>query len=161
MDKKVSLYLYVITKRNKTLNNIIIFFNNVSSKFFFIVYIMVCIFLYIQQHGKIINFILYPLLLLISNNLLRILFKRHRPHTYLNFKDGYKKSFSFPSNHSACSSVIACVCFFIHPTLGLFLLLCSFITGITRVMCGLHYLFDVLAGWLIGIIFGLIGFIYF
>lgn len=160
MDKQISLYLYNLTKKNNTLNCISNCVTNISSKFFFIVYSMTCIFIYIQQHGKIINFILSPLLLLITNNLLRIVFKRPRPNTYLNYNN-CKQSFSFPSNHSACSSVIASVCFFINPGFGILMLICSFITGLSRVMCGLHYLFDVLAGWLIGIIFAVVGFMYF
>ena len=161
MDKFVYLSLYNWAKKNKVVNCINLYTVKFSSKFFFAAYSFTCIILILDRNSKIIIFLLAPLFLLITNTCLRKLFKRVRPYEKLdldvNGRDN-KESFSFPSNHAACSSVIATVIFFINPTLGIFLIICSVITGISRVIAGIHYPSDIVAGWSIGALFGMIGF---
>lgn len=160
MDKKISYTLYSFSKKNNSINLINIYIENWSSRLFFFVYISALLFLAFSKHDKLIYFILSPLILVITNNLLRKIFKRARPQ-YIYNKENIKKSYSFPSNHSACSCVIATACFFVNPILGISMFICSIIVGFNRVMSGFHYISDVLVGWIIGIIIGLLGFMYF
>ncbi len=69
------------------------------------------------------------------------------------------KGKSFPSRHAACGSVIAVTALFTAPALGWVLLIVSLLVALSRVMAGVHYIKDVLAGWLLGAAVGLLGFL--
>jgi len=159
MDKLIFLELYNLSKKNRSIKYINDSIVKLSSKFFFTIYVFFCVILVFEGNSKVINFLLSPLFLLITNICLRKIFKRIRPYEKMNLHtSNIKKSFSFPSNHAACSSVIATVCFFINPYFGIILIICSFITGISRIISGLHYPSDIFVGWLVGFLFGFIGF---
>jgi membrane-associated phospholipid phosphatase len=54
--------------------------------------------------------------------------------------------------------VISLAFWLIKPYIALALLLLAFFTGVSRVCAGVHYPFDVMLGWLIGGVFGVLGF---
>lgn len=90
----------------------------------------------------------------LSAQLLKPLVGRIRPsHTLtdsinLLVKKGGK--FSFPSNHASNSMVLAVVIgYFWRPVLP-YLFGLSILIGFTRVYVGVHYPFDVVAGWVFG-----------
>jgi undecaprenyl-diphosphatase len=62
---------------------------------------------------------------------------------------------SFPSGHAARSLMLAVVALGIGPVwLGLLLLIWAPLVSLARVAMGLHYLSDVLAGMLVGLVIG-------
>lgn len=64
---------------------------------------------------------------------------------------------SFPSGHAARSAALVVIAFAIGPPwFGLLMALWAPWVGLSRVALGLHYLFDVLAGWLVGAVMGFI-----
>ena len=64
---------------------------------------------------------------------------------------------SFPSGHAVRSLMLGVIALGIAPAwLGTLLILWAPLVGIARVMIGVHYVSDVVAGWLLGILFGLI-----
>lgn len=66
-----------------------------------------------------------------------------------------KSSKSFPSNHAANTSAFAAtVVFFVGCKAGLPFVILAFLIGYSRVYCGVHFPFDVLAGWFIGALLG-------
>ena len=66
---------------------------------------------------------------------------------------------SFPSRHTASAFIIAMSGFLLSPILAGILLLVAAIIAITRIIAGVHYISDVLAGMLISVGIGLIFFI--
>lgn len=64
---------------------------------------------------------------------------------------------SFPSGHAARSATLAVMAIAIGPPwFAIILVIWSPWVGISRVALGVHYLSDVVAGWLVGVVMGLI-----
>jgi|SRR3989344_5749826 len=86
-------------------------------------------------------------------NLIKLFFFRHRPvkKDFSNFLEKIDAG-SFPSIHSARSSFVFISFFFLtsFPVNWIFLLL-ILVVGLTRILLKKHYLFDVLAGYAIGL----------
>jgi len=66
--------------------------------------------------------------------------------------------FSFPSGHSITAFAIALSLGFYYPALLVGLLFCAASVAASRVILGLHYLSDVVAGLLIGALIGMAAF---
>jgi undecaprenyl-diphosphatase len=63
---------------------------------------------------------------------------------------------SFPSGHAARAVMLAVVFLGLGPSeLGLLLLVWAFLVGLARVGMGVHYLSDVLAGMILGLLIGI------
>jgi len=72
-------------------------------------------------------------------------------------RDG--KGQSFPSRHTASAYIIAMSGFLLSPILAAVLLIVATTIGITRILAGVHFISDVVAGMLISICIGTIFFI--
>jgi undecaprenyl-diphosphatase len=62
--------------------------------------------------------------------------------------------FSFPSGHSITAFAVATPLGLHYPTLGLGLLFCAISIAISRIILGLHFLSDVVAGCTLGFLLG-------
>lgn len=78
------------------------------------------------------------------------LFHRNRPDTA-----GDQKGFSFPSSHSFASGLIITICLYFVFPLKTFLIALAVINAINRPAVGVHYIADVAAGIILGIVAGL------
>jgi undecaprenyl-diphosphatase len=65
--------------------------------------------------------------------------------------------FSFPSGHTMTAFAVAIPLLLFYPTLALGLLFCAFSIGMSRILLGMHFLSDVIAGAAIGTGLGYLG----
>jgi undecaprenyl-diphosphatase len=111
----------------------------------------------VYQHWALVSLICV-LIGAVSVLVMKFTFKRRRPEGEMG--KIYRKTdpHSFPSGHAVRSLMLGIIALGIAPTwLGILLICWAPLVGIARVMIGVHYVSDVLAGWLLGIFFGLGG----
>lgn len=88
---------------------------------------------------------------------IKFLIKRERPQGA--WGDIYRKTdpHSFPSGHAARAFMLAFLSFgFNMPILGVVILFWGICLSIARVSLGVHFLIDIIAGWGIGILLGIL-----
>ncbi len=61
---------------------------------------------------------------------------------------------SFPSGHMCFFFALSMVVYFYNKKLGWVLFISSFLMGLARVFCGVHYPLDILGGMILGILVG-------
>lgn len=79
----------------------------------------------------------------------------HRPRPFVRYRERrplvpHKENASFPSNHSMNSMAIALVLLSRKQWCGFLFLAGSMVLGISRVVCRLHYVTDVIGGFILG-----------
>lgn len=92
-----------------------------------------------------------------SHKILKELFLRPRPCYVLSdiiTPAGCGGTFSFPSNHAINNFAAATFFFLLYKNLKWILFTTAFLLSLSRVYLGLHYPSDILAGAVLGIIFG-------
>jgi undecaprenyl-diphosphatase len=90
---------------------------------------------------------------LVIVEIIRFIWYQPRPfvENQVNLLLPYSPSASFPSGHAAFFFALSFLIYFYNKKAGLLLLSASFLIGISRVFCGLHWPADILAGALVGI----------
>ncbi len=128
-----------------------------SPKFMIVLNVLLFIFIIVKKKYKLLIIVLSSISSVIINNLVKIIVRRERPD-YLRMV--MEKSYSFPSGHAMISvlffgSIIYLVNKYnlkykklITFSLSTFVLL----VGISRIYLGVHYLTDVVGGYLLGFI---------
>jgi undecaprenyl-diphosphatase len=87
--------------------------------------------------------------------LIKFTIRRKRPEGEMG--QIYRKTdpHSFPSGHAARAIMLGVIALGIAPPwLGIILILWGPLVGLARIAIGVHYISDVLAGWLLGLLFG-------
>ena len=103
---------------------------------------------------------LVPLAALILVTVLRHVFHAPRPYDQMNYYPliSHKPGNSFPSRHTASSVIIAMAFWYVCQPLGITAAALAVLVGISRVVAGLHYPRDVLAGAAVSLVVGGLGF---
>lgn len=87
-------------------------------------------------------------------NIIRFLWHRNRPYVTYHLRDLISKTDtagSFPSGHATAMFSIASIVYFYNKRFGILLYVMAVLTGVSRVIVGVHYPSDIVAGALIGI----------
>lgn len=155
-DNAISLFFSV--HNNVTFTNIFKTISFIySPKFMIVLNVLLFIFIILKKKYKLLIIVLSSISSVIINNLVKLIVRRERPD-YLRMV--MEKSYSFPSGHAMISvlffgSIIYLVNKYnlkykklITFSLSTFVLL----VGISRIYLGVHYLTDVVGGYLLGFI---------
>lgn len=109
---------------------------------------------------KWIFFLIVPAVAVVLVTLLRNWLNKPRPFERFAFaplvKHGTGKS--FPSRHTASAVVIGMACLYVNVWYGIGMLFLAGIIGLTRILAGVHHIWDVVAGSIISVACGLLGF---
>lgn len=93
-------------------------------------------------------------------SVIRKLISAKRPYEVFDFYESppkKKRGDSFPSRHAFSIFAIGTLCLFVYPMVGFITLVCGVLMCIARVLLGIHFIRDVVAGAAIGVICSIIG----
>lgn len=162
-NRKLFYSIFNFTNNNKTAKALGIFIAEYSQKFFIAIYVIGIFLVYTSNFNSVIKFVVIPFITLLYNSFLR--YKLNMPRPFV--KEGitsltdHEASGSCPSNHGASAMIIAIAYFAVNPYIAAALIVLAVITGISRIMVGVHYPFDIVLSWIIALVIGSIGFIVF
>ncbi len=161
MDARLFLLMYNFTAKRESVKWIVRQVAGLSKSFFFVMYGAGAVWLLLELPLSAIKFLAIPFMVLCYNSFLRKLVGRSRPFVHFDLEPLllHDANGSCPSNHAASAMVISLAFWLISPYISIVLIIIAFFTGISRICAGVHYPFDVLLGWLIGGITGVVGFI--
>lgn len=162
MNEKLFFILFNFANKSEIRKRFIVLLINFTQKLFFFSYIITFFYILFKQYNFIIilKYLCVPFFAFLIARILRIILKIKRPFEKFNLKSliYHKGGNSFPSNHSTSAMVLAFSIGYIFNFFIVFLIIFAIITGVLRIMAGLHYPTDVLMGFFIGFCFGYFGF---
>ena len=140
--------------------NILRIINNITTSLVYIVHPIFLLVLGVNGDSRFWKVLLVPGISFVLLSVFRNYINASRPYEIYNIipiinKDSKGKS--FPSRHVFSVFVISMTLYFISAPVGISLFLIGIIIGLVRVLGGVHFPRDVIAGALLGILFSLIG----
>lgn len=156
MDTKIYMCVYNFVQKHKALHKPIIFINDMSPKVMMVLFYGMMPILAIKLDPRIFAFAAMPLIELVLVTRFRNKIDRPRPFDVLDVTplENHSSGHSFPSLHCSSSFVITTSLFYINTTLGIIGLVVSIFVTLSRLFAGVHYPSDILAGIIIGLLFG-------
>ena len=142
--------VYILKMTNKVLTLLVYF-----------LYPLLLLLLIYQRDIRFWRVLLVPLVSFILVSIFRRKFNASRPYEVLDIVPVLDKNTSgksFPSRHVFSVFVISMAFHYICPLMGIGLMIVGFLLAVVRVMGGVHYPKDVIAGAVLGILSGLVGF---
>ncbi|MGN0438852.1 MAG: phosphatase PAP2 family protein [Lachnospiraceae bacterium] len=141
---------------------VLLFMNKILTILCYILFPLLLIMEWMTQSDLLLRSFLTAGISFVAVTLFRKAFNKTRPYEALDIvplikKD--KKGQSFPSRHVFSVFVIAMCWLYYIPIVGILLLLVGIIMAWIRVIGGVHYPIDVIAGAMIGMMSGIIGFV--
>lgn len=164
MNEKIFNILFNFANKGEFRKKIIVFLTKFTCDLFFIMYLIGGIYLIINfnKYGytELFRYIFVPFIAFLTARIIRNKIKAKRPFEKMEIKSliYHKGGNSFPSNHSTSAMVLAMALGYLFPLFIFYFIILAIITGILRIMAGVHYPIDVLMGLFIGFVFGYLGF---
>lgn len=127
----------------------------------YIIYVGLELWLLLRRDGRLVRCTLVPALVFLGGSALRRGINAPRPYEVFGISplvNKQTKGQSFPSRHVFCGSVIAVCCLWVSPPLGVFAAILAVLIAASRVLTGVHFPKDVLAGLIFGFSAGIFGF---
>lgn len=162
-----NILLTISTWRNESLTKIMILVSELSG-YFFVTFLTIFLSLVFWKKRYYLYFLINSLGVIIVNNIFKLLVNRTRPLMFMIIEE---KGKSFPSGHAMISlaffGFLGYLCYqkFNNKYLKVFSLIFSFLlillVGFSRLYLGVHYLTDVVTGYLVSGIILLIELNYF
>ncbi len=150
--QKISYFL----EKHGFLKKTVLFFTKYFPYFVLIVYPCLLFYLLITKNSMLIHATLKPLVAFLFVTILRKIIHRPRPFEIFSIEPliSHKSGESFPSRHCVSAFIIAFVCFYANNIFGILMCIIALLLSIGRILCGVHFISDVLCSFFIaGIIF--------
>ncbi len=151
MDNQIFYFFYNYAHQANWLDNLIIFF---AVYFSYVVGVLALIFLLFYRKSWREFFIVFSssIFAWVVAKVLKILIHTDRPFIALsNVQSLFPETgFAFPSQHAVVFAALAFAIFIKHKRAGYVFMIFTLIIGLTRIVGGVHFPGDILAGFLLG-----------
>lgn len=148
-------------KRNKPCNTVLKLCYNFLPLIMFVSYGILIVFMFFSDIKIFARITLSPLTVFAIVTFFRKIFNRPRPYEKFATTSVFgknKKGESMPSRHTACAFIIAMAFMYVSIPLGIAYLIISALIMISRVLAGVHFISDVIAGMAIALLYGYFSF---
>lgn len=139
----------------------IIGLNQIFTGVVFMVYPLYMVMLYVEKDPKLMKAIFVPAVSFVLVTIFRKMINVPRPYEKFEIPPVIEKDTkgkSFPSRHVFSVFIIAVAIFYSHPGPGILIALIGSVMAVIRVLGGVHEPRDVIAGAVIGLVCGVVGF---
>ena len=162
-DEYLFIRVFNLSQNLPWLEELMVSITNLSAPVFFLIYLAGFIFLILKRSRKIIPYLLAPALALLAVQVIRYYYLRPRPFVALEIESliEHAANGSLPSRHAVSAFAIALSILAINKKAGRLVLLLAFVTGLSRVMVGVHYPLDIITGALLAAVISFSIFSYF
>lgn len=148
-------------KRNKPCNTVLKLCYNFLPLIMFVSYGILIVFMFFSDIKIFARITLSPLTVFAIVTFFRKIFNIPRPYEKFATASVFgknKKGESMPSRHTACAFIIAMAFMYVSIPLGIAYLIISALIMISRVLAGVHFISDVIAGMAISLLYGYFSF---
>ncbi len=148
-------------KRNKPCNTVLKLCYNFLPLIMFVSYGILIVFMFFSDIKIFARITLSPLTVFAIVTFFRKISNRPRPYEKFATTSVFgknKKGESMPSRHTACAFIIAMTFMYVSIPLGIAYLIISALIMISRVLAGVHFISDVIAGMAISLLYGYFSF---
>ena len=139
----------------------IVSLNQILTGVVFMVYPLYMVMLYVEKDPKLMKTIFVPAISFVLVTIFRKVINVPRPYEKFGILPVIEKDTkgkSFPSRHVFSVFIIAVTIFCSHPITGILIALIGVAMALIRVLGGVHEPRDVIAGAVIGLVCGVVGF---
>lgn len=163
MNRKTYIEMTSLFRNHPKMAKVIHILNKMITGILFLAYPVLILYYFSIRNDAVIRMILVPLDGFIIVTVFRYLVNRQRPYEKFQIPSVIPKDTkgkSFPSRHVFSAFIISMTYLVYSPwqLIGIGMLVLSCILGIIRVVSGVHFISDVIAGAAFGIIVGMIGY---
>lgn len=161
MTKETYIRLTNVLRKNPKRICLAKFLNRLLTGFVFLLYPVFLLLLFIQKHPFFLRAILVPAISFMAVSIFRKVINVPRPYEKFDTPPVLEKDTpgkSFPSRHVFSVFIIAMTVFYLHSDAGILLFVIGVGLAVIRVIGGVHEPRDVIAGALIGIGCGALGY---
>ncbi|SFI02051.1 undecaprenyl-diphosphatase [Tindallia magadiensis] len=156
IDEILFMNLFQLADKNDGLGDLMVAITNSSSRIFAILYMVGIGILLVKRKKTVVPFLIAPATAFITVHIIRFLYERPRPFVAMDIDSliYHDSNGSLPSMHAVSAFVIAVAIWHVNKRAGRWALALAGITGLSRVMVGVHYPLDILIGAVLAIIIG-------
>lgn len=135
--------------------------NRILTGIVFIIYPLYMVILYLEKNPTLVRVFFVPAVSFVLVTIFRKRMNVPRPYEKFGIPPVIKKDTkgnSFPSRHVFSVFIIAAAVFYSYPVVGMLMAVIGVVMAVIRVLGGVHEPRDVIAGAVIGLVCGVIGF---
>ena len=160
---KAQFYIDTVNRmrENGSLGSAIVSIGKAATAFVYAFYPLMLIVLGVVKSSNLLKAIIVPAVSFVFVSVLRYFLNFPRPYEKIEgltpLYQKKTKGKSFPSRHTFSAFCIAATTLYFNYNLGLFVFLVGAVLGLCRVLSGVHFIRDVVAGAIIGTLCGVVG----
>lgn len=162
MKEKSYKRMLLAVSANNNIAKLIVLTGKMITYFVYAFYPLLILYLAFFNRSALWYVVLVPAVSFVAVSVVRHLLNMPRPYEKYDITPLYNKKTkgnSFPSRHTFSAFIIGFAALYVCVPLGIAVFIFGILLAVSRVLCGVHFIKDVVSGALSAVIFGVLGFI--